>query len=111
MRVIVCGGRNYADGKRLRRILDDMPVSKVITGAATGADQLAVEWARARGIEAVEYPADWDRFGNEAGPIRNRKMLDEEKPDWVLAFPGGKGTANMVRQAKERGVEVHEVAA
>ena len=57
------------------------------------------------------YPADWDTHGRGAGPIRNKQMLEEGKPDLVIAFPGGKGTANMIGQAKEAGIPVREIEA
>ena len=33
-------------------------------------------------------------------------MLDEGKPDLVVAFPGGRGTADMIRKAEGAGVPV-----
>ena len=57
----------------------------------------------------MEYPAPWKRFGPSAGGIRNQQMLDEGKPDLVVAFPGGKGTADMVRRAENAGVKVIKV--
>jgi ABC-type branched-subunit amino acid transport system substrate-binding protein len=36
-------------------------------------------------------------------------MIREGKPDAVVAFPGGRGTADMVRQARAAGIEVREV--
>ena len=56
----------------------------------------------ANGVVVEEFKADWDKFGRAAGPIRNAQMLREGKPDLVVAFPGGRGTANMVAQAKAR---------
>ncbi|BAQ18361.1 hypothetical protein GL4_2928 [Methyloceanibacter caenitepidi] len=81
----------------------------MIHGNATGADALAGFWAIAVGVPILAFAADWNKHGRAAGPIRNKQMLDEGKPDLVIAFPGGRGTANMVRQARERGVEVVEV--
>lgn len=52
------------------------------------------------------FKADWDKHGKAAGPIRNQQMLDEGKPDLVLAFAGGKGTDDMCRRARAAGVEV-----
>jgi len=57
----------------------------------------------------MPFPADWSRHGKSAGPIRNRQMLIEGRPDIVVAFPGGKGTANMIKQAVEAGVKVELV--
>jgi hypothetical protein len=111
MKAIICGGRDFRDWTRLSATLDalhaELHFDRVANGAAPGADTLAGSWARSRGIRTEAYPALWRTHGAAAGPIRNRKMLDVEKPDIVIAFPGGKGTANMVKLAKEAGVEVH----
>ena len=61
------------------------------------------EWAR---IPVKEYPADWQKHGRAAGPIRNQQMLDEGKPDLVVAFDGGRGTADMIARAEKAGVRV-----
>lgn len=103
VRVLVCGGRNYADRGRLFAAMDDLhghlDFSAVIHGGAPGADSLAGEWARSRGVEEIAVPADWKRHGKAAGPRRNQSMLDDHHPTCVVAFPGGKGTADMVRRA------------
>jgi hypothetical protein len=52
------------------------------------------------------YKAEWDKHGRAAGPIRNQQMLDDGKPDLVLAFAGGRGTDDMCRRAREAGIEV-----
>jgi hypothetical protein len=88
---------------------DGVKVSVVIEGESRGADKLAALWASRRSIPLEPYPADWDRWGMAAGPKRNRQMLIEGKPDLVVAFPGGDGTADMVRQARKAGVRVREV--
>ena len=59
----------------------------VIVGGARGADTMAAEWATARSIPCLIYMADWSGLGPKAGPIRNQRMLDEGKPDLVIAFP------------------------
>ena len=81
----------------------------VIHGAARGADALAGEWASFHGIQTVTVPANWKGDGLAAGPKRNQLMLDLLEPDQVVAFPGGVGTADMVRRAEEAGVFVHKV--
>jgi excisionase family DNA binding protein len=57
----------------------------------------------------VQYPAQWEVYGKSAGPRRNEHMLREGKPDGFVAFPGGVGTAHLVRIAKAAGVKVWEV--
>ena len=109
MRVIVCGGREYDNGPMVLRTLADMHITALAHGGATGADELANIVAMTAGIPVTVYPAQWGEFRQAAGPIRNQRMLDEFKPDAVIAFPGGKGTADMVRRAKAAGVRVIEV--
>ena len=112
-RVLVCGGRDYANRTRICEVLDAMhgsaPMSLLIHGAANGADRMAGAWGRARGIDVQAFPADWAAHGASAGPKRNELMLAEGKPDLVVAFPGGRGTSDMVRRAKAAGVVVLEV--
>jgi|SRR5579885_757659 len=109
-RVLVCGGRDYGDRAVLFTALDRLHAEHrftvLIAGGARGADTLAAEWARERGIPTEIYMADWKRQRRAAGPIRNERMLREGKPDLVVAFPGGKGTAGMVALARGAGVEV-----
>lgn len=111
-RYIVCGGREYDDWIAVYAALDRLRaktgVAAIIHGDAPGADTLAGEWARDRGVEEVRYPADWERLGNRAGPIRNQRMLNEARPDGVVALPGGTGTADMVRRARAAGLKVWE---
>ena len=112
MRVIVCGGRFFNDLRRLESMLDSIFSERevtIITGGAPGADRMANQWARSRGHKAEVYRADWNRYGNAAGPIRNKEMLDTGV-DMVIAFPGDRGTANMVKIAREAGVLVFNVA-
>ena len=103
-RVLVCGGRNFNDRKLLVKVLDDLYLNRgmttLIEGEAKGADQMSAWWAEAYNIIIERYPANWSRYGRSAGHIRNQQMIDEGKPDLVVAFPGGKGTDNMVQRAK-----------
>lgn len=108
--VLVCGGRGYGNRALLYDVLDVAhaanPIVGIVHGGAAGADALAGAWARDNGCPEREYLADWDALGRAAGPLRNQKMLDETKPDLVIAFPGGAGTADMVRRAKAAKVPV-----
>ena len=114
MRVLVCGGRDFGDGARLCAELAVLhaqtPFTCLIHGAAKGADEMAGAWASSRNIQVAVFQADWETYRRAAGPIRNKQMLDEGKPDLVVAFPGGRGTANMVKQALAAGVTVRQVA-
>jgi hypothetical protein len=76
-----------------------------------GADKMAREFAEWKGIPVKTFAAEWGKYGRLAGPRRNQQMLDEGKPDLVVAFAGGAGTANMIALAKAAGVRVLEATA
>jgi hypothetical protein len=113
MRAIVCGGRDFTDSLYVSQAMEIIhatrPITLLIHGAARGADTLGGYWAFKRGIERKIFPAQWEEHGRAAGAIRNRQMLEEGKPELVIAFPGGKGTANMVQQARAAGIAVIEL--
>lgn len=103
--VLVCGGRDYADRESVWAALDTIAPTAIIEGGARGADELARAWAQARGVPCTTVCADWHSHGRSAGPRRNAAML-KLYPTLVLAFPGGRGTADMVRRALRAGIEV-----
>jgi hypothetical protein len=116
-RILVCGGRDYDNRERLFGVLDKALEAStlaersfvLIHGNARGADKLSHEWASARQVDDVRvYPADWNTHRKAAGPIRNRLMLTEN-PHVVIAFPGGKGTANMINLAEKAGIPIYYV--
>ena len=123
MRLLVCGGRDYADRHALYKGIADVlnwraygdepndswlppKGTVIISGGASGADEMAIDWAIVHWVPFEEYRAEWNKYGKKAGYLRNKRMLDEGQPDHVLAAPGGKGTANMVALAKAAGVPV-----
>jgi hypothetical protein len=114
MRVLVTGGRRYADQVAVFTVLDRLDervgIDAVIHGAARGADELAGMWARAHNVPEAARAADWDKYGDKAGSIRNHLMLKEEKPGVVVAFPGNRGTAHMKRIARKAGLRVIDLA-
>lgn len=123
-RILICGGRDFDDRDLLYNTLDKicldrewiissedgnwLPQVVVIGGKAKGADTIGIDWAVINQCDFIEYPADWDRYGSKAGPLRNIQMLEEGKPDLVVAFPSPKsrGTYHMIKIAEKAGVEV-----
>lgn len=125
-RAIICGGRDFRSAIWMYAVLDAMhakrPFSLIIEGGQRsyetergkrvcvgGADYWASMWAMSRRIEVARVEARWAELGDKAGPIRNAEMLKQWRPDLVVAFPGGVGTADMVRKARAAGVETIEV--
>jgi hypothetical protein len=113
-RVLVCGGREYADDDilcdYLNHRLADWDFKLLIHGDAPGADRMADAWAMAHGVQPAACRANWRRWPRCAGPIRNNRMLILQ-PQMCIAFPGNRGTADMIRQCKTAGIEVWDVPA
>lgn len=106
MRVLVCGSRHFNDYEKLKEVLDGYPISTIIEGEARGADKLSRLYAERHRIPCLPFPAQWGKFGNAAGPIRNKQMLVEGQPELVIAFrgPNSRGTQNMINQAEKAGI-------
>jgi len=123
MRILVCGSRSWNDPGPIARELEkavhvpgvEAAQVTVIHGAARGADSIAGNVAHEFGYQVIACPADWNRFGRAAGPIRNQQMLKDHQPELVLAFAAdlstSTGTAHMVQIARKAGVPVHHFSA
>lgn len=128
MRIAVTGGRDYCDAARVAEALDAIheatPLDILIHGDARGADTLAADWARRRGVPLDPYPARWDDldalgarirrgphgfYNSAAGHQRNVRMLMLGVPHLVAVFPGGKGTAHCRGQALRLGIAVMDI--
>jgi hypothetical protein len=116
LNIVVTGGRDYADREMVYRALNLLRPTRVAHGACStkrGADWLSDDWCRENGVPCKPYPATWYNeqgvFERSAGPRRNLLMLQSELPQLVVAFPGGRGTADCVRQARQLMVVVFEV--
>jgi YspA, cpYpsA-related SLOG family len=109
VRVVVCGSRSWSDEGAIRHRVLELPLTTVIIhGAAQGADAIAQRIALLARYRTIPCPADWKRFGDRAGPIRNRAMLAWE-PDLVIAFRNdgaSPGTDDLVREARRRSIPV-----
>ncbi len=119
MRILICGDRNWTDTDFVHLILEGAYEQSrqagepftLIEGCAPGADRAACHWRSKRfDIQHLHFPADWKRYGYSAGPIRNRQMVQEGKPDVVYAFhddlAGSRGTIDMLKVAKKEKIPV-----
>ena len=114
LRVLVCGDRHWQSERSIAARLRKLPPdTTVIHGCARGADRIAGKVAQELGLEVEEYPAMWDVYGRRAGPIRNKQMLVEGKPELVIAFHPdlrkSKGTKNMLHLATVAGVRIERI--
>jgi predicted Rossmann-fold nucleotide-binding protein len=112
IRVCICGGRDYTEKEKVYKILDRLLTIRsdfvIISGGATGADSFAIDWAKERMHPREVYYANWKKHNKAAGPIRNRHMLSLGI-DLLVAFPGGSGTADMIRICEKAGVKVFKI--
>jgi cell wall assembly regulator SMI1 len=119
MKILVTGGRRYKNKERVWAVMDRWLQADqyqgftLISGGAAGVDALAAEWAHERHLPVEYYHAQWKRpdgsTDRSAGPRRNQQMLDQGQPWRVIAFPGGPGTAHMVKIAKRARIKVFSI--
>lgn len=104
-RVIVCGGRSFWVQGYIRQCLNRWHgvygIGLLIHGGDNGVDMLAAHWARWNGVSSVCVPAYRTNFRLAAA-----RMIREWHPEIAIAFSGGTGTADMVRQAGEAEIPV-----
>lgn len=108
MKVIIAGGRNTHISlcemdKEICK--SNFPVTLVVSGGADGIDELGEVWALQNSIPIVKFTAQWHQYGYAAGPIRNIEMA--EYADALIAFPGGKGTKNIIEQMQKLKKDVY----
>ena len=106
---LICGSRKWpeTDAERVEEMLNyldqEMLFMTIVVGGAPGIDTIAEKWARKRNKTVKVFAANWNKYGKSAGPRRNQQMLDEGKPDIVIAFPdpkSSKGTQDMISKAE-----------
>ena len=118
MIILCCGDRNWTDLETIRRILKTFSTTvkesiTVVHGDCRGADKLSGQAAHELGMIVIPEPADWNKYGLAAGPIRNQLMLDKYHPNVVIAFHNNfdqsKGTKDMVNRATKAHITVMRI--
>ena len=113
VRVLICSGRFYADTHTLTHVLDLYARTQIIDVLIHGGYQTlggAIEtWARGIDVHVIRYPANWMLHGKYAETKRNLFMLEDSRPDVLLAFSGGEDTAECIKMAQRAGIQVIEV--
>jgi len=121
-RIIIAGSRKFNDYEKMLKTLDELGINlintidpiEIVSGHASGADSLGERFAKAYNYPLKIFQADWDKYGRAAGPVRNEQMAKyaaEADRGILIAFPIGisKGTRNMIKLAKQYGLEVEVV--
>lgn len=71
-------------------------ITEVVCGMARGADTWGRMWAEENGIPVKKFPAEWNKFGRAAGPIRNSQMAEYADSLIVFIYSGSRGSKNML---------------
>jgi len=108
MKVIIAGGRDIEDYDLLCQVVRDsgLNILTVISGTARGVDRMGERWASQQGIPCERYPANWDKFGKAAGPIRNIEMSKVGDALIAIRKDGSRGTAHMIETMTKLGKPV-----
>jgi hypothetical protein len=105
MNLAIVGSRNFKKKWLMDGIIElwiklyGIPKS-IVSGGCSGADKMAESCAKKNSISTIIFHALWNKYGNAAGPIRNKQIVD--KSDFMIAFleEGSKGTKNSINLAK-----------
>lgn len=112
-KVIVAGTRTFNDYELLKSKLDfylkDKTNIEIVSGCANGADKLGERYAKERGYKIKHFPADWDRYGRKAGPIRNEQMVKYADACVVFWDGDSKGSKNLIDLAIKYGLQLKVV--
>jgi hypothetical protein len=110
MRLLVIGGRHFDEVVLVLDVLSQLhrhyAIGALIRQATPGAESYAGYWAGLHGVHEIVFIPYLRRKGSFSDHERNTRMLTEGKPDALVAFPGGKGTADMVKKAKTYGLAI-----
>lgn len=112
MRTIIAGGREITDYEEVCRaiLFSNFDITEVVSGKARGVDTLGEQFAKEFNIPIKEFPADWNKHGKAAGPIRNCEMADYVGDEGALiAIWDGqsRGTKHMIDYATKKGLKVY----
>jgi NADPH:quinone reductase-like Zn-dependent oxidoreductase len=108
VRIAVTGGRDHLPSFEEMTGFSDLWArlggAVLLHGGARGVDSAMAQWGHSHGVTVETFPADWKKHGPGAGPIRNGEMV--KTADALIAFEGGKGTADCIRRAQQRALPV-----
>lgn len=109
MKVIIAGSRWITKYDWVCEAIGwfDTPITEVVSGGADGVDKLGELWAERMDIPVVRFEAKWYEHGKAAGPIRNQAMADYAEGLIAVWDGKSKGTADMIRRAKAKGLKIY----
>lgn len=104
-KVIIAGSRTIKDYDLVAKIIKDsgFVIDEVVSGCAAGVDFLGERYGEENNIPIKKFPADWS-LGKIAGVIRNHQMRDYATHLIAISENNSKGTAHMIRAAREKGL-------
>lgn len=103
MKIIIAGSRFWPPTSyEVQCALKDAgwldKIEEVVCGMAPGGDTSGRKWAIESSIAVKDFPADWERLGKRAGPLRNRAMADYADAAIIFWDGSSSGSVNMCAQ-------------
>lgn len=116
-RILVCGGRHFSDYALLEKTINGIIAEsgcediEIVSGHCHGADRLGELYAEKHNAQAKIFPAEWEKYGKRAKPMRNKQMVDyisgfENKIVIAFVSANTKGTRNTISLAKKANIRV-----
>lgn len=116
MNIAVIGSRGFSDYELLKEYLDKETITQVISGGAQGADSLAIDYAKEKGIPWKIHEANWQdittppvkvKYHPDGTPYNvlagvNRNTLIVDDCDKLICFWDGLSTGSMDSMKKAK---------
>jgi hypothetical protein len=104
MKVIVAGSRSIESLGVVTKAIEDsgFNITEIVSGRAKGVDKLGEHYGLVKNLPVKLFPADWDKHGKAAGPMRNRQMADYADAAVIVWDGVSKGTKHMIYEMNKR---------
>lgn len=123
MKMIIAGSRHFLDWKvygelvkmRIERSTGQdrdhfiNKATEIVSGGASGVDTAGENYGEFYDIPVKVFSAEWRKYGNRAGPIRNNKMAAYADALLLIWDGESKGSSHMKQAMLALGKPVFEV--
>ena len=111
-KLIVSGGRNFHNYSYLKREVDHLALTtihdniEIVSSGANGADKIGERYAFRHALDLTKFPADWDKYGDDAGHYRNGEMVEHADGAIIFWNNKSKSAEDLIQQAKQAGIDL-----
>jgi len=106
-RLIIAGGRDRKlSCNEYQMLAELLPVGEVVSGGARGVDRCGESWAKHHCLKVKVFFPDYTGYWRVAPLLRNEKMAEYSTA--LAIFPGGFGSADMLRRARAHRLTIYD---